>query len=170
MLLCFLLWWGTPVISGQLGNLLVLYAPTSEGETLLLHSRCPLKSVQHKWQGEQRKTEKDKWRVAGLLQVSPVIKSVYSLHVNPSFHTCQLPGPRPILDPSFTKESLTDTLCVYFKSAWWWLVAHRRHGMIGQHTHRLTWLTLCVCVFYVVLIIHEHNIDSSPCFGVFSLS
>ena len=73
---------------------------------------------QHKWQGEQRKTEKDKWRVAGLLQVSPVIKSVYSLHVNPSFHTCQLPGPRPILDPSFTKESLTDTLCVYFKSAW----------------------------------------------------
>ena len=31
-------------------------------------------SVKHKWQGEQSKTEKEKWRVAGLLQVSPVIK------------------------------------------------------------------------------------------------
>ena len=27
---------------------------------------------------------------AKLLQVSPVIKSVYSLHMNPSFHNCQL--------------------------------------------------------------------------------
>ena len=49
-------------------------------------------SVKHKWQREQRKTEKEKWRIAGLLQVSPVIKSVYSLHVNPGSHTCQLPG------------------------------------------------------------------------------
>ena len=52
-------------------------------------------SVKHKWQGEQRKTKKEKWRIAGLLQVSPVIKSVYSLHVNPGSHTCQLPGARP---------------------------------------------------------------------------
>ena len=52
-------------------------------------------SVKHKWQREQRKTEKEKWRIAGLLQVSPVIKSVYSLHVNPGSHTCQLPGARP---------------------------------------------------------------------------
>ena len=43
-------------------------------------------SVKHKWQGEQSKTEKEKWRVAGLLQVSPVIKSVYSLHVNLGSH------------------------------------------------------------------------------------
>ena len=39
--------------------------------------------------------------------------------------------------------------------------------MIAPHSHRLTRLTLCVCVcvcvcaFYVVLIIHEHNTDSS---------
>ena len=52
-------------------------------------------SVKHKWQGEQSKTEKEKWRVAGSLQVSPVIKSVYSLHVNLGSHTCQLPGARP---------------------------------------------------------------------------
>ena len=42
------------------------------------------------------KNTKEKWRVAWLLQVSPVIKSVYSLHMNPSSHTCQLykvPGP-----------------------------------------------------------------------------
>ena len=51
-------------------------------------------SVKHKWQGEQRKTEKEKWRVAGLLQVSPVIKSVYSVHVKPGSHTCQLPSAR----------------------------------------------------------------------------
>ena len=31
-------------------------------------------SVKHKWQGEERKTDKEKWRVSGLLQVSPVIK------------------------------------------------------------------------------------------------
>ena len=52
-------------------------------------------SVKHKWQGEQRKTEKEKWIVAGLLQVSSVIKSVYSLYVNPGSHTCQLSGARP---------------------------------------------------------------------------
>ena len=56
---------------------------------LTLLTRC-WESVKHKWQGEQRKTQKEKWRVAWLLQVSPVIKSVYSLHMNPSSHTCQL--------------------------------------------------------------------------------
>ena len=56
---------------------------------LTLLTRC-WESVKHKWQGEQRKTEKEKWRVAWLLQVSPVIKSVYSLCMNPSSRTCQL--------------------------------------------------------------------------------
>ena len=32
---CFLLWWGTAVISGRLGSLLVLHAPALDGETLL---------------------------------------------------------------------------------------------------------------------------------------
>ena len=44
---------------------------------------------------EQLETEKEKWRVAWLLQVSPVIKSVCSLHVNPGSHTHQLQGARP---------------------------------------------------------------------------
>ena len=56
---------------------------------LTLLTRC-WESVKHKWQGERRKTEKEKWRVAWLLQVSPVIKSVYSLHMNLSSHNCQL--------------------------------------------------------------------------------
>ena len=56
---------------------------------LMLLTRC-WESVKHKSQGEQRKTQKEKWRVAWLLQVSPVIKSVYNLHMNPSTHTCQL--------------------------------------------------------------------------------
>ena len=61
---------------------------------LTLLTRC-WESVKHKRQGEQRKTEKEKWRVAGLLQVSHVIKSVYSLHMNrvPTPASYKVPGP-----------------------------------------------------------------------------
>ena len=61
---------------------------------LTLLTRC-WESVKHKRQGEQRKTEKEKWRVAGLLQVSHVIKSVYSLHMNrvPTPASSKVPGP-----------------------------------------------------------------------------
>ena len=63
---------------------------------LTLLTRC-WESVKHKRQGEQRKTEKEKWRVAGLLQVSHVIKSVYSLHMN----RVPTPASYKVPDPDF---------------------------------------------------------------------